>query len=120
MKMNPEVKTKWVAALRSGDYEQGRTYLNNNGKFCCLGVLSEIAVAEGIVDTREIYGIVSYGLNGSARGDGGWESAGVTKPIREWANIESNPRMGNNDAMSMNDSFGYTFDQIADEIEEHL
>jgi hypothetical protein len=43
MKMNPEVKAKWVAALRSGKYRQGKHVLNrNNDEFCCLGVLCEI------------------------------------------------------------------------------
>ena len=32
----------WLAALRSGQYEQGRNYLELNGKFCCLGVLCHV------------------------------------------------------------------------------
>lgn len=30
---------KWDAALRSGEYKQGQHALENDGKFCCLGVL---------------------------------------------------------------------------------
>lgn len=41
--MSPELKAEWVAALRSGKYEQGRLYLNRDGKYCCLGVLCELA-----------------------------------------------------------------------------
>ena len=44
--MKAEYKAKWVAALRSGDYEQGRGQLNRDGKFCCLGVLSDIVKDE--------------------------------------------------------------------------
>ncbi len=40
--MNPEIKKQWVAALRSGKYEQGRMRLKRDGRFCCLGVLCEI------------------------------------------------------------------------------
>ena len=40
--MNPEIKAKWIEALRSGKYEQGQGKLNKNGKFCCLGVLCEV------------------------------------------------------------------------------
>ena len=40
--MDPEIKAQWTAALRSGDYIQGKGYLNTNGKFCCVGVLCEI------------------------------------------------------------------------------
>ena len=38
--MNPEVKEKWVAALRSGKYKQGQGELRSrHNRFCCLGVL---------------------------------------------------------------------------------
>lgn len=37
--MKPEYKTKWIEALRSGRYEQGRGHMEHNGTFCCLGVL---------------------------------------------------------------------------------
>ena len=42
--MKPEIKAKWVEALRSGDFKQGKGYLNNrdDNSFCCLGVLCEI------------------------------------------------------------------------------
>jgi hypothetical protein len=37
------LKTKWVAALRSGDYKQGTGVLRrNDDTFCCLGVLCDI------------------------------------------------------------------------------
>lgn len=39
---------KWVDALRSGKYKQGRYSLNKNGKFCCLGVACEVAAANGV------------------------------------------------------------------------
>ena len=33
-------RDKWLAALRSGDYKQGRAKLmNSEGGYCCLGVL---------------------------------------------------------------------------------
>lgn len=40
---NPEIKAKWVAALRSGEYQQCTGALTNGvGGYCCLGVLREI------------------------------------------------------------------------------
>jgi hypothetical protein len=36
------LKDAWVAALRSGAYQQGQQYLKCDGKYCCLGVLAEI------------------------------------------------------------------------------
>lgn len=41
--MNPELKAKWVEALRSGKYKQAKGQLcDKNGAMCCLGVLREI------------------------------------------------------------------------------
>jgi len=45
--MKKEIAKKWVKALRSGKYKQGKTYLkqvddNRQAKYCCLGVLCEL------------------------------------------------------------------------------
>lgn len=41
--MNAEVKAKWIAALRSGDYCQCSMALHrSNNRYCCLGVLYEV------------------------------------------------------------------------------
>jgi hypothetical protein len=51
--MKPEIKSRWIERLRSGDYQQGRSYLRcddpETGKstFCCLGVLCELALEDG-------------------------------------------------------------------------
>lgn len=46
-KLNPERKAEWVAALRSGNYKQGKSCLRNNrDEFCCLGVASDLAVLD--------------------------------------------------------------------------
>lgn len=37
---------KWVAALRSGEYEQGKEALFNNGCYCCLGVAAVVCGAK--------------------------------------------------------------------------
>jgi hypothetical protein len=34
--------TKWVEALRSGEYKQGTGFLCCEGRYCCLGVLCKI------------------------------------------------------------------------------
>lgn len=47
--MNKTLKTKWVRALRSGRYKQGKEHLRIDAvgtqqeRFCCLGVLCEVA-----------------------------------------------------------------------------
>lgn len=39
-KLNPEFKAKWIAALRSGEYQQchGTMFKEKTGGYCCLGV----------------------------------------------------------------------------------
>lgn len=37
--MDPNVKTLWLKALRSGNYKQGYMKLRSGDRFCCLGVL---------------------------------------------------------------------------------
>ena len=44
--MKPEIKQKWVSALRSGDYEQGSNWLYSGQGYCCLGVLCDIYAKE--------------------------------------------------------------------------
>lgn len=45
--MNRELKTKWLEALRSGKYKQGRSALRTiQDEFCCLGVLCDIVAPD--------------------------------------------------------------------------
>lgn len=57
VRMNPDVKTAWVAALRSGDYEQGQELLHQvdgaRHLYCCLGVLCDLAYRAGVVERYE-------------------------------------------------------------------
>ncbi len=43
--MNPEIKARWVAELRSGRHVQGKGRLrNSDGSMCCLGILHGVCV----------------------------------------------------------------------------
>ena len=42
--MDAQWKTKWVEALRSGNYEQGKDSLREGDQFCCLGVLTDLVI----------------------------------------------------------------------------
>lgn len=44
--MDQEIKTRWVAALRSGRYTQGQGALRSEDNFCCLGVLCDLVNPE--------------------------------------------------------------------------
>jgi hypothetical protein len=46
--MNAELKHKWLEALRSGEFKQGRRQLRSaDDSFCCLGVLCHVAKPDG-------------------------------------------------------------------------
>lgn len=123
--MNPEIKARWTAALRSGEYEQGWGYLNADGKLCCLGVLCELAVKdEVIIPCRESSRCVYY--------DG--EDDVLPPSVRLWAGLPDrgenpdNPNVTVDDrAVSLaelNDGENgwerHSFDQIADIIDAQL
>lgn len=40
---------KWVRALRSGVFQQGKDALSQDGKYCCLGVACFLAAMEGVI-----------------------------------------------------------------------
>lgn len=55
--MDQEKKAQWVAALRSGEYQQGKgllhTISNGEHSYCCLGVLCDLAEKAGLELRRE-------------------------------------------------------------------
>lgn len=40
--MDADIKKRWVEALRSGKYKQGRTFLKKRDEWCCIGVLCDL------------------------------------------------------------------------------
>lgn len=103
-KMNPELKAKWVEALRSGKYKQaqGKLRTHEGDAHCCLGVLCEVMGLEprGPGYFMPDKALRTVGLNKSVPGLG---SRGVTQAY----------------LITMNDS-GAPFSEIADWIEANL
>ena len=106
--MNKEVKARWLAALRSGEFEQGRGVLEKNGKFCCLGVLCKV---EGLKRRVSKLGVVEYSFDGEI-----WVY--VTTPNSFEDKIEL-PLLITDALASANDR-GDSFAWIADWIEANL
>ena len=55
-----EVRQAWRAALTNGEYKQGSAllcYRNADGRdsFCCLGVLSDLAVKAGVIPAPTVH-----------------------------------------------------------------
>jgi len=126
--MKKEIAKKWVKALRSGKYKQGKGYLKqlnskNEPRHCCLGVLCELydqqmkknhkktLHSDHMVDST---GTEFIRLN---KNDGGlpWE-------VRLWADITSplgEFNKGKKCLADLNDS-GKKFSTIADIIEKNV
>lgn len=114
--MNPEVKGKWLSALRSGKYEQGRQRLNKfDREFCCLGVLCEVAVDEEIVTKSNSGGYgkdeMTFGLPVEVRKWSGVSLMGDLGPTEDFPTLRS--------LSGLNDH-GLSFEDIADVIEREL
>jgi hypothetical protein len=111
--MNPQIKQKWVDALRSGDYQQGQCYLRTNSGFCCLGVLCDLYGKENNVEWQHNE-VVGYFYEN--------HSFSLPSSVLEWAGLEyCNPRVDDetNSLAGLNDK-GSTFIEIANLIEEQL
>lgn len=116
--MNSEVKRRWIEALRSGNYPQGKYSLRNlDDTYDAGGVLCELAVSDGIIPEPISYDGVSaetggwiYGVNA----DNDSYSTRVPKAVCEWAGIGW--YIVNGRISTMND-YGKTFNEIADYVE---
>lgn len=110
--MNQEIKAKWVAALRSGEYAQSTGSLRGPEGFCCLGVLCEISKQE-----------TGFGIPENLKENCYDENIGVT--VRKWAGLSKDYGdtvciNGVMDMLTEHNDNGKTFDQIADAIEAQL
>jgi hypothetical protein len=104
--MRSELKARWVAALRSGEYPQGQRRLCANSLYCCLGVLAEI---------ENIFTGESEGAKYVQRGDGIHFS--VLNPVLDRLGLTYDQQ---NKLIHLNDGENKSFPEIADWIEEHV
>jgi hypothetical protein len=112
--VDKELKAKWLSALRSGEYKQGRQRLRtHDGAMCCLGVLCEIS------------GIGKWGGGTDApifiyKADEGFDAdtdLDLSYRLRNRFGMEVGIH---NKLVSMNDTERATFEQIADYIEKEM
>lgn len=129
--MKPEIKADWLNRLRSGTYEQGRGRLRTEGdpesgepdRYCCLGILCEVAADAGVVE---------HTLSGYKAGDSGEQLTVLPHRVAVWAGLESsNPTIAGDKQLTLaehNDGLHgdtehrapKTFAEIADLIERYL
>lgn len=116
--MNQDIKSKWVAALRSGEYEQDTKVMHRGGKcFCALGVLCDVSdKGEWVPVLGGEYN--SFKTNGSSIASI-YQSSWVTPSISFIRAIEWDTREMEN-IVHMNDIEKCTFEEIAAWIEENI
>lgn len=122
MSLNENAK-KWVAALRSGEFKQGRhrLHLIQENSHCCLGVLCELyqrEVGDLLVEPNESGFATRY--------DG--EACHLVQKVMDWAGVQDTHGkyfvdVGVDEecqvvaSLTAQNDAGKTFDEIADIIE---
>jgi len=99
-KLPEDFKKRWIGALRTGDFKQGQGALYDkvSNTYCCLGVA---AICEGVPLDKIMHLGYAHGISEEFRTDG----------LRALHPLEDN-------FVTLNDSRGKTFSQIADIIEQ--
>lgn len=112
LKSKEAIRKEWVKRLRSGKIKQTQSQLGLvDGSRCCLGVLCDIAVENGVIPTpKQNYDQeLVYGA----------KSELLPRKVRMWAGLRTwagHYQKGQNSLAQLNDN-GATFKQIAKIIE---
>lgn len=112
-----EIAVDWATELRSGKYKQGAGCLrDNNDYYCCLGVLSEMAVKAGVIPAPVYQG--SLMSTWQYEGD----ASLIPSTVRLWAGMKDDAGEFTDNSgetyilAALNDSGTMSFDQLADMI----
>ena len=132
MTINKERVRLWVDALRSGEFKQGKFFLerimsDGSHEFCCLGVACRVAMAHGLeLGIAEIpskafsYTVLAF------KGEQGISDACLPSIVAWWFGLSSNEPVvfhddGTTDALiTLNDDKEWDFNQIADILEANF
>lgn len=144
--LKPEVKAKWINALRSDQYAQTTHCLRDEIGYCCLGVLTDIYISEqenafwDIADKeyKEMLGLEDrdtvYEFDGNAEMIGNEVYKWACEHPHSFDELavfikDKQINLGYQDQsiephkttlQELNDRYLYTFSHIADVIEEQL
>lgn len=113
--MNDNAK-KWVEALRSGRFKQGRDCLtrvqaDGTQTDCCLGVACKLFVEEnpGVLEVSRKRDSILYDR----------EKFALPPKVKDWLRISTDVgEHGAGESLSYKNDIGHTFEGIADLIEE--
>lgn len=118
--MDKRIKKRWIAALRSRKYKRGEGLLRQVGhtkrqvdRFCCLGVLCELAVRSKVIKAPKLrYDGMGYYYDG--------KDTVLPEAVVNWAGITNSVgAFAQTDLAKLNDS-GLPFNKIANYIEKYF
>jgi hypothetical protein len=116
--MKEDIKARWLTALRDPAARQVAGRLGTvDGRRCCLGVLCDIAVEDGVIDPPGIVprpetapNVLTYAGNTSV----------LPPEVVAWAELENESPMVEGEALATMNDDGVRFPAIAAEIERVL
>ncbi len=114
--MKEEIKKKWITALTDGSYRQTKGYLKDKDGYCCLGVLCDLSVQDGVGKWHDIVmmGGATYQqfITRTEK-----STALLPTEVMEWAGMSDSCGSYSKSVLtSLNDS-GVSFEGIAEVIE---
>lgn len=127
--MNKDIRERWLERLESGEIKQTRGYLGRpSGSRCCLGVLCDIAVEDGII-AAPVEDMVRQHTKQSKflRYEG--EMGMLPRAVIVWAGLKDNGEVAVfyndkhealGDLVTRNDTSKYNFKKIAKIVREHF
>lgn len=132
--MKPEIKAEWLRRLRSGEYTQGKkrlrvTTAKGEERYCCLGILCEMAVEQGVIKSEPLVGDKYSDYKGTAHAYGNsqsWNRATTVLPpeVILWAGFPADKGLPlpvsiwvNPWGLAIKNDEGMPFSEIADFIE---
>jgi hypothetical protein len=124
--MKETIAKKWIKALRSDQYKQGKRLLcNSNNQFCCLGVLTELFIQDKHKNTKT--GKYKYGWTASKLYGFNYYRGGercLSHDVMKWSGMKTDIGVFTENGVeyclaNINDN-GKTFKHIANKIEKHF
>ena len=116
MKPTKKQIQKWVLALRSGEYSQTKSKLEDDSGYCCLGVACDIFIPDGMKTVYPTTGLMIGGLPHNQANSPEWLSQiegilGIYIPaLNDHGRITTNTEYPEQHGP-------FTFDEIADLLE---
>ena len=107
-----EARAKWVKALRSGEYSQGRYSLKIDDDYCCLGVLCDISGLGRWEPDKHVPDQYQYVVDGGSMG-----KVHVPLEVGRTVGLTYSSGMFYGGALSNQNDMGMPFEKIADLIE---